>query len=78
MSLVCGHCGSEVQAGFKVCSGCGAHYRGNTKSIVWGVIFILGGLIAVADGYWIGLLVIALGGVGIWFGFKKQWYRYNA
>lgn len=77
MSMKCGHCGSEVNDGFKVCSGCGAHYRSNFKVFFGGIFLVFIGFSVVPDYLIAGLIAIGIGGLYAYQGGRRKWYRYN-
>lgn len=78
MSMECGHCGSEVKDGFKVCSGCGAHYRSNMKIFVGGILLLFLGIITVPDHLIAGLVILGVAGLCVYQGGSRKWYRHNA
>ena len=66
----CGQCGTPVERGFRVCRGCGAHYRRHKERISLGVISLLFTPIFPPAA----LIGIAL----IFLGMRKKWFRANA
>jgi asparagine N-glycosylation enzyme membrane subunit Stt3 len=86
----CGHCGSAVNPGYTVCTGCGAKYRGSQGKVIFGAILVflfavptLTSLFSIGRPHGIVLLVAAalpvvLGGLLLKSGLTKRWYRYNA
>lgn len=78
MSMACGHCGSEVKAGFTVCSGCGAHYRMNRRMIGPSIFIGLVGLVLLVDQPLAGILALGVAAAGFYFGTQKKWFRHNA
>ena len=80
MSQHCGHCGSEVAQGFRVCAGCGAHYRRNlnfgTLGLALFVALIAGAIIS--ENLISGILVFCLAGFLLYRASRKKWYRKNA
>lgn len=66
----CGHCGTQVEKGFKVCPSCGAHYRRHSERISMGVIAMLFTPLF-PPALLIGMLLI------LW-GMPKKWFRTNA
>ncbi|WP_099609493.1 hypothetical protein [Vibrio coralliilyticus] len=74
----CGHCGKEANQGYTVCSGCGAHYRADGRTIFFGLISGVIGIISIKDNFLGGLLFIAIGGFLVKTGAQYKWYRHNA
>lgn len=84
LTMKCGHCGSEVEDGFTVCTGCGANYRPNYAAFSFGLL-IAGSAVAslmIPHGNWksaIGALVgIVIGGFFMSMIRHKGWYRQNS
>ena len=66
----CGHCGTPVEKGFRVCRGCGAHYRRHKEQIGAGLMaFLFTPLFPPAA---------LIGVVLIFLGMRKKWFRGNA
>lgn len=90
MSLICGHCGTEVKNGFTVCASCGANHRLDKPVLVVGIVCIILGILAffastLALSFKEGILIalvgiplIAWGALNVKWGLRKKWYRYNA
>lgn len=81
--MICGHCGTHVADGFKVCTGCGANYRRNLslfKILAWGgfIAFCVSVIsqvdfdaaIVLAFGIFIAVYVL-------WDSSRYKWYRKN-
>ncbi|WP_299567849.1 hypothetical protein [uncultured Sulfitobacter sp.] len=80
MSLHCGHCGSEVTQGFRVCAGCGAHYRRNLKLKTLGAtlfVALIAGVV-IEESLLGGIIVLCIAGFILYDASRKKWYRNNA
>ena len=71
--------GTNVPSGYRVCRGCGAHFRGSRKWFTLGTIFLL--IAALEYGERIPLHVVVTTvavGIGlIMLGRRKRWYHFN-
>lgn len=83
--MKCGHCGTEVNDGFTVCTGCGARYKSSAKRVVFGAAVLLSMLLIAPvllkniNGGSVGAVIIIVGGAVVLIvgGFRAQWYRYG-
>lgn len=74
----CGHCGKEANPGYTVCSGCGAHYRADGRTIVFGLLSGVIGLLSFKESVLGGLFFIAIAVYLVKTGTQCKWYRHNA
>lgn len=79
MSMICGHCGSEVKSGFTVCASCGANLRRNLGlwTIGLSALMFFTGAVAYEANVFSALIAWAIAAFVLYRGWQKRWYRRN-